>query len=147
MQWDLVRSYLINYKTPGYAVQVQIDSAALLTHAAAFDDSAALLQSIDSTRTTPLHIATWNVNSITKRLPMLRIWSRHPTDGGADIIILQETSCNDERFNKKIADSVRKAGYHVEHYGAKGGNGNGVAILSRFSISNRLCIRPLRHNS
>lgn len=75
-----------------------------------------------------LRIATWNINSLRLRLPLLRhlIEALDP-----HLLCLQETKVPDELFP---LDSVRAAGFrHVVHRGMKGYNG--VAILSR---------RPLR---
>ena len=71
-----------------------------------------------------MRIATWNINSVRLRLPLLKklIKAESP-----DIICLQETKTPDEFFP---ADDLRKAGYdHIHLHGMKGYNG--VAILSR----------------
>jgi exodeoxyribonuclease-3 len=67
-------------------------------------------------------IATWNVNSITVRLPHILDWlaANRP-----DALCLQETKCIDERFP---ADAFREAGYLAEIFGQP--TYNGVAILS-----------------
>ncbi len=68
-------------------------------------------------------IATWNVNSIRARLPRLLAWleRRRP-----DIVCLQETKVEDERF--PVAE-VEALGYRALVCGEK--TYNGVAILSR----------------
>jgi len=67
-------------------------------------------------------IATWNVNSITVRLPHVLDWlaANRP-----DALCLQETKCIDARFP---ADAFREAGYTAEIFGQP--TYNGVAILS-----------------
>ncbi len=77
---------------------------------------------------TRLRIATWNINSLRLRLPLLR----HLQDALApDVLCLQETKVPDELF--PMAD-VLAAGYpHVAHRGMKGYNG--VAILSRVNLT------------
>jgi exodeoxyribonuclease-3 len=69
-----------------------------------------------------MKIATWNVNSISVRLPQVLDWlaANRP-----DVLCLQETKCVDERFP---ADAFRQAGYASETFGQP--TYNGVAILS-----------------
>ena len=71
-------------------------------------------------------IATWNVNSVRARLPRLLDWlaQRKP-----DVVLLQETKCQDEAFP---AEPIADAGYNIAHWGQK--TYNGVAILSRRRI-------------
>ena len=70
-----------------------------------------------------MKVATWNVNSIRKRLPLVLEWlaQRQP-----DVLCLQETKTPDSEFP---AEAFREAGYHVRFRGMKGYNG--VATLSR----------------
>lgn len=71
-----------------------------------------------------MRIATWNINSVRLRLPLLLdfLKNEHP-----DIVALQETKTPDEFFPK---DAVAAAGYpHIHLTGMKGYNG--VAILSK----------------
>ena len=70
-----------------------------------------------------MKLATWNINSITVRVPQLLDWLklRQP-----DIVCLQETKCSDERFP---ASELREVGYHSTFFGQVAYNG--VAILSR----------------
>jgi exodeoxyribonuclease III len=70
-----------------------------------------------------MKIATWNVNSIRKRLPLLVDWLAH---NSPDVMCLQETKVQDSEFP---ADALRAAGYHVTFRGEKGYNG--VATLTR----------------
>ena len=71
-------------------------------------------------------IATWNVNSIQARLPLVREWlfTRRP-----DVVLLQETKCATPAFP---AAELQEAGYQVAHHGE--GRWNGVAILSRVGL-------------
>jgi exodeoxyribonuclease-3 len=71
-----------------------------------------------------MRIATWNINSIRARLPLLQLLAESEKP---DVICLQETKAMDEQFP---AEAVRNLGYpHIEMRGMKGYNG--VAILSR----------------
>jgi exodeoxyribonuclease-3 len=68
-------------------------------------------------------IATWNVNSIRKRLPLILDWlGEHKPD----VLCLQETKVQDEDFP---ADAIRATGYHVTFRGRKAYNG--VATITR----------------
>jgi exodeoxyribonuclease III len=68
-------------------------------------------------------IATYNVNSIRQRLPIVLEWiARHQPD----VMCLQETKVQDQEFP---AEAIRKAGYHPSFRGMKGYNG--VATLTR----------------
>jgi exodeoxyribonuclease III len=70
-----------------------------------------------------MKIATYNVNSIRRRLPIVLDWlSSHQPD----VMCLQETKVQDSEFP---GDALREAGYHVSFRGMKGYNG--VATLSR----------------
>jgi exodeoxyribonuclease-3 len=72
-------------------------------------------------------VATWNVNSISVRLPQVIEWlkSRKP-----DILCLQETKTIDDKFPKK--DFI-ELGYEVEFFGEK--TYNGVATLCSKKMS------------
>ena len=74
-----------------------------------------------------MRIATWNVNSVTARLPRLLDWlgTAEP-----DILCLQEIKTSVEAFP---ADAVGELGYESAVYGT--GRWNGVAILSRVGIT------------
>ncbi|HZS08054.1 MAG TPA: exodeoxyribonuclease III [Blastocatellia bacterium] len=69
-----------------------------------------------------MKIATWNVNSISVRLPHVLDWlaANRP-----DALCLQETKCVDAKFP---FDAFRAVGYTAEVFGQPGYNG--VAILS-----------------
>jgi exodeoxyribonuclease-3 len=70
-----------------------------------------------------MKIATWNVNSIRRRLPLLLEWlAQHQPD----VMCLQETKVQDSEFPE---ETLRAAGYHATFRGMKGYNG--VATLSR----------------
>ena len=70
-----------------------------------------------------MRLATWNVNSLTVRLPQLLAWlAEHPVDA----IVLQETKVTDDKFPHA---EIEAAGYRVQRFGQK--TYNGVALLSR----------------
>lgn len=68
-------------------------------------------------------IATWNVNSLTVRLPQVIDWL---TTNPVDALCLQELKLNDDKFPFKAFED---AGYHSAVFGQK--TYNGVAIVSR----------------
>ncbi|BCG96797.1 exodeoxyribonuclease III [Mesorhizobium sp. 131-2-1] len=68
-------------------------------------------------------IATYNVNGVNGRLPVLLKWLGQTE---YDIVCLQELKTSDERFP---ADAIGKAGYGAIWHGQK--SYNGVAILAR----------------
>ena len=70
-----------------------------------------------------MKIATYNVNGINGRLPVLLRWlnESHP-----DIVCLQELKAPQEKFPEK---AIQDAGYNAIWHGQK--SWNGVAILSR----------------
>ena len=71
-----------------------------------------------------MRIISWNVNSIRSRHERLSaLLERHRPD----VVVLQETKCNDETF-EPIAEPWRALGYDVAHHGVN--HWNGVAILS-----------------
>ncbi|WP_126172390.1 exodeoxyribonuclease III [Altericroceibacterium xinjiangense] len=70
-----------------------------------------------------MRIATYNVNGIKARLPVLLRWLEETRP---DVACLQELKAPDERFP---ADEIRDAGYEAIWHGQK--SWNGVAILSR----------------
>jgi exodeoxyribonuclease-3 len=77
-----------------------------------------------------LRVATWNINSVRLRLPLLRELDAQLRP---DVLCLQETKCPDEHFPH---EGVRELGF--EHVAAKGMKGyNGVAILSRIPFTHR----------
>lgn len=70
-----------------------------------------------------MRIASWNINSLRKRLERLIGWLG---DFAPDVVCLQETKCTDEQFP---AAALREAGYHAAFHGQK--SYNGVAILAK----------------
>jgi exodeoxyribonuclease-3 len=70
-----------------------------------------------------MKVATYNVNGINGRLPVLLRWLEQCRP---DIVCLQELKAPDERFP---AEAIRNQGYDAIWHGQK--SWNGVAILSR----------------
>ena len=70
-----------------------------------------------------MKIATYNVNGINARLPVLLRWLRDTTP---DVVCLQELKAPQEKFPEK---ELAEVGYHAVWQGQK--SWNGVAILSR----------------
>lgn len=70
-----------------------------------------------------MKIATYNVNGIASRMPVLLRWLREFVP---DIVCLQELKAPTERFPEL---EIRAAGYHAIWHGQK--SFNGVAILAR----------------
>ena len=70
-----------------------------------------------------MRIATYNVNGITSRLPVLLRWLKETSP---DVACLQELKAPQEKFPE---DAIRDAGYNAIWHGQK--SWNGVAILSR----------------
>ncbi len=72
----------------------------------------------------PFKIATWNINSVRLRLPLVQ---RFLEEYQPDVLCLQETKCPDDQFPTA---AFRKMGYsNVEIHGQKGYHG--VATISR----------------
>lgn len=70
-----------------------------------------------------MRLATWNVNSLTVRLPQVLDWlAANPVD----VLVLQETKLSDDRFPHA---ELAAAGYRSAWHGQK--TYNGVALLSR----------------
>lgn len=70
-----------------------------------------------------MKLATWNVNSLSVRLPQLLAWlAEHPVDA----IVLQETKLTDDKFPHA---ELEAAGYRSQWFGQR--TYNGVALLSR----------------
>jgi exodeoxyribonuclease III len=70
-----------------------------------------------------MKVATYNVNSIRQRLPLVLDWI---AEHKPDVMCLQETKVQDKDFP---AEAIRKAGYHATYRGMKAYNG--VATLTR----------------
>ena len=74
-----------------------------------------------------MRIATWNVNSLRVRLPLLLEWlARNPVD----VLAMQETKLTDEDFPRGELEGL---GYQVQASGQK--TYNGVALLSRWPLT------------
>ncbi|MBC7214868.1 exodeoxyribonuclease III [Extensimonas perlucida] len=70
-----------------------------------------------------MQLATWNVNSLTVRLPQVLDWlARNPVD----VLCLQELKLTEDKFP---AEAFREAGYEAAVFGQR--SYNGVATLSR----------------
>jgi exodeoxyribonuclease-3 len=75
-----------------------------------------------------MKFATWNVNSLTVRLPQVLDWlAANPVD----VLVLQELKMTDDKFP---AEAFMQAGYHAQWFGQK--TYNGVALLSRTPAEN-----------
>ena len=70
-----------------------------------------------------MKIATYNVNGVNGRLPVLLRWLEETTP---DVVCLQELKAPQEKFPE---DAIKEAGYKAIWQGQK--SWNGVAILSR----------------
>jgi exodeoxyribonuclease III len=70
-----------------------------------------------------VRIATWNVNGVNGRLPVLLRWL---AETAPDVVCLQELKAPDEKFPE---GAIRDAGYGAIWHGQK--SWNGVAILAR----------------
>ena len=70
-----------------------------------------------------MKIATYNVNGVNARLPVLLRWL---AEARPDVACLQELKAPQEKFPE---DAFREAGYHAIWHGQK--SWNGVAILAR----------------
>jgi len=73
-----------------------------------------------------MRLATWNINSIRARLDRLTDWLPR---SGVDVLAIQETKIDDERFP---AGPLGELGYRVAHHGTN--QWNGVAVLSRVGL-------------
>ncbi len=73
-----------------------------------------------------MKIATWNVNSLSVRLPQVLAWlATNPVDA----LCLQELKLTDDKFPHA---ALQDAGYHAVAFGQK--TYNGVAILTRTPV-------------
>jgi exodeoxyribonuclease-3 len=75
---------------------------------------------------TAMKIASYNVNGINARLPVLLRWLR---ESQPDVVCLQELKTPQEKFP---IEAVKEAGYEAVWHGQK--SWNGVAILSRGAV-------------
>jgi exodeoxyribonuclease III len=76
----------------------------------------------------PMKIASFNVNSVRMRMPVLVEWLGK---AAPDVLALQETKVQDHEFPKEAFEEI---GYHCVFRGQK--SYNGVAILSPHDIEN-----------
>src|ERR1700749_1269291 len=81
-----------------------------------------------------MKIATYNVNGVNGRLPVLLRWLK---EASPDIVCLQELKAPHEKFPLQ---SITDAGYHAIWHGQK--SWNGVAILSRTEIQELRRVLP-----
>ncbi|MFO1191838.1 MAG: exodeoxyribonuclease III [Rhodoferax sp.] len=70
-----------------------------------------------------MKLATWNINSLTVRLPQVLQWL---ADNPVDVLALQEIKMTDDKFP---AADFAAAGYQAQWFGQK--TYNGVALISR----------------
>ncbi|WP_173934160.1 exodeoxyribonuclease III [Chelativorans sp. Marseille-P2723] len=76
----------------------------------------------------PFKIATWNINSVRLRMPLVQ---RFLEEYQPDVLCLQETKCPDDQFPSA---AFRKLGYnYIQIHGQKGYHG--VATVSRRPLS------------
>ena len=77
-----------------------------------------------------MKLATWNVNSLTVRLPQVIDWLKAQealgNDQAIDVLALQELKMTDDKFPHA---AFAEAGYHAHWFGQK--TYNGVALISR----------------
>lgn len=73
-----------------------------------------------------MRLATWNVNSLGARLPLVLEWMEA---NGPDILCMQETKLADDAFPEKAFAGL---GYESVHHGD--GRWNGVALASKVGI-------------
>src|SRR5689334_8182950 len=78
-----------------------------------------------------MKIATYNVNGVNGRLPVLLRWLE---ETAPDIVCLQELKAPQEKFPE---DAIRNLGYKALWHGQK--SWNGVAILSRGAEPVEIC--------
>lgn len=75
-----------------------------------------------------MKIATYNINGVNGRLPVLLRWLK---ETAPDVVCLQELKAPDDKFPEQ---ALLEAGYHAIWNGQK--SWNGVAILSRYGEIN-----------
>jgi exodeoxyribonuclease-3 len=75
-----------------------------------------------------MRLATWNINSLSVRLPQVLEWLAGQSASGSpvDVLALQELKMTDDKFP---AAAFEAAGYSAQWFGQK--TYNGVALLSR----------------
>lgn len=85
-------------------------------------------------RLTLVRIVTWNVNSVTSRLPYILDWLE---TAAPDVLALQELKCRTEDFP---AMPFAALGYEAVAHGS--GRWNGVALLSRVGVADVVADLP-----
>ncbi len=75
-----------------------------------------------------MKLATWNVNSLTVRLPQVLDWLQ---TNPVDVLALQELKMTDDKFPHA---AFTEAGYFAQWFGQK--TYNGVALLTRAPVAN-----------
>lgn len=78
-----------------------------------------------------MKIATYNVNGVNGRLPVLLRWLNETSP---DVVCLQELKAPQEKFPE---DAIKDVGYHAIWHGQK--SWNGVAILSKNEKPEEIC--------
>ena len=78
-----------------------------------------------------MKIATYNVNGVNGRLPVLLRWLKETSP---DVVCLQELKAPEEKFPLQ---DITDAGYHAIWHGQK--SWNGVAILSKNEVPKEIC--------
>ncbi len=78
-----------------------------------------------------MRIATYNVNGVNGRLPVLLRWLEETSP---DVVCLQELKAPQEKFP---LEAINQAGYHAIWHGQK--SWNGVAILSKLEEPQEIC--------
>jgi exodeoxyribonuclease-3 len=78
-----------------------------------------------------MRFATWNVNSLTVRLPQVIDWLKAQEAAGVpiDVLALQELKMTDDKFPHTTLTEI---GYHAVWFGQK--TYNGVALLTRVPV-------------
>jgi exodeoxyribonuclease III len=74
-----------------------------------------------------MKLATWNINSLTVRLPQVLAWLQA---NPVDVLALQELKMTDDKFPH---DAFTQAGYFAQCFGQK--TYNGVALLTRQPVT------------
>jgi exodeoxyribonuclease-3 len=74
-----------------------------------------------------MRLATWNINSLTVRLPQVLEWL---TTKPIDVLALQELKMTDDKFP---FEAFQQIGYHAQCFGQK--TYNGVALISRAAVT------------
>ena len=82
-----------------------------------------------------MQISTWNVNSLTARLPHVLDWlAANPVD----VLALQELKLTDDKFPHQ---ALGEAGYAAVAFGQK--TYNGVALLTRAPLAAQAVVRNI----